>query len=1429
MSDTVTVKENTETMRGSEAEENDPTPADGMTKSESLEQTEPEKDESCSDNKDESQTQGDTTAKPQNHNVDQTGKAVIINKTCNTRIPDQKFCEHFKDDKSDDFQKRYILKRDNSSMDKDDNQMRIRLKDDRRSKSIEEREEEYQRVKTFITPFLGSESSSSVGSSTGSLSRTQQPLPVTALSQNTLGAPAVYPTVSTSNSLSFDGGMSGQGASTASTSYYLLPLEATGIPPGSILINPHTGQPFVNPDGSAVVYNPTIAPQSVLNPAQHPPPPPPAAPQQQQPANHVLSQQEDLGARFSQMNLVRQPSNEAPDAHTAMFPSSVVLQPPQHTGYIMAHPGQQVPAPTYSNSGPPVNQQVLQQQGYMQQPMQQMPICYCAPGQYPHSSQQYRAVTPVHYSTQQNQPLPLPAQQPVLQPPQHTGYIMAHPGQQVPAPTYSNSGPPVNQQVLQQQGYMQQPMQQMPTCYCAPGQYPHSSKQYRAVTPVRYSTQQNQPLPPPAQQPGYQTVMPSHQQSYQSIMGVQQPQNQNVVSSQQNNIGSQMQGMMVQYPPMSSYQVSMPQGSQGMPQQTYQQPIILPNQSSQGHLPSSGVQVYYSVMPPPQQNNMSSSVGYLQPPGTEQMQFPLTLSPCNSQPLQAQHCAAVAPPHGSGMVMMQLTLPTNHQPRAHSPPQWKHNKCYSLDHQRGQKSTDLSNLDSTRQSSPQLGSAATSPAQSPAPAQLTNMNNIRPALSAISVMPQFPRPFVPGHGDIRYPLMQYNLPIRPPLLQGPHIVSNHQGQLGIRHGGRGKKPTRKALSTDLSVGEPVIGRVMEVTDLPEGISRTEADKLFGELCKVGALIKWIPDHQPQQQHCGSGDSNANTDHSKPPSDLASTYTVLAMFPSKLAAQNALIKQMISLKVPEIPSKIAAVERVTDKLLHKMLWFEGFIPAAIASAKQKNSVFVVFIAGEDDQSTQMLSSWEDEKVAEATSQSFVAIKIDAKSFFIGDNGVPLEVIAGSVPAEQLVNRIEKVKQMHIQQKNVKLRGADENQVATEPHSASLVTPDLTSQSQSLPSETVQQNGAHLSDAEPENVAAAAASKECLSKTVEDGLHSGQPSPAEEISVSSADASVSSQPEEDLNIKVERLTKKLEERREHKKREEEENEIKKEVERRKVGKEILDFKKKNEGEKTKRMLEERNREKAEEKAARDRVKQQIALDRADRAARYAKTKEEVDAATAAALQTRQAELVAKKQASQKERSAIARIQFRLPDGSFITNQFPSETRLEEARQFAAQEVGKKYGNFSLATMFPRREFTIEDLGKTLLELELAPSAAIVLLPTGRSAAAVVQSSGGGIWGVLGTIFYPLFAVWRFISNFVFASVPPPWSSTRQAPQPEHSQPSTSTAAEPKRETIRKRVLEKHTDDFKKDGKIYRLRTQEDSEDDNNTWNGNSTQQM
>ncbi|XP_009991460.1 PREDICTED: UBX domain-containing protein 4 [Tauraco erythrolophus] len=474
---------------------------------------------------------------------------------------------------------------------------------------------------------------------------------------------------------------------------------------------------------------------------------------------------------------------------------------------------------------------------------------------------------------------------------------------------------------------------------------------------------------------------------------------------------------------------------------------------------------------------------------------------------------------------------------------------------------------------------------------------------------------------------------------------------------------------------------------------------------------------------------------------------------------------------------------------------------------------------------MTARWEDEKVTEAAADGFVAIKIDTKSeaclqfsqiypvvcvpssFFIGDNGIPLEVIAGSVSVEELVTRIHKVKQMHT------VKGQPLENVSQSS------APCPSSQSDGAP-ENTQSRAAEFCDSS-ESVKTETTSPSA------DGANSGQAS--QEATNSSDEQASDAQPVNDLTLKVERITKKLEERREERRKEEEQKEIKKEIERRKTGKEMLEYKRRQEEELTKRMLEERNREKAEEKAARERIRQQIAMDRAERAARFAKSKEEAEAAKAAALQAKQAEIEARKEASQKERSAIARIQFRLPDGSSFTNQFPSEARLEEARQFAAQTVGNAYGNFSLATMFPRREFTKEDYGKKLLELELAPSASVVLLPAGRPATSVVQASGSDLWKFLGTILYPLLAVWRFISNFLFTSPPPSQSAVRSAHQQDHPNPSASSSMEPSRQTVRKRVVEKRGEDFKKEGKIYRLRTQDDGEDENNTWNGNSTQQM
>ncbi|XP_066861885.1 cAMP-regulated phosphoprotein 21 isoform X35 [Kogia breviceps] len=533
------------------------------------------------------------------HNVDQTGKSVIINKTSNTRIPEQRFCEHLKDEKGEESQKRFILKRDNSSIDKEDTQSvcsqeslfvensrlledsnicsetykkrqlfrgnrdssgrtsgsrqsssenELKWSDHQRAWSSTDSDSSNRNLKPAMTKTAsfggitvltrgdstsssrstgklskaGSESSSSAGSS-GSLSRTHPPLQSTPLvSSVTATSPGcvTYP----------ENGMGGQVAH-SSTSYILLPLEAaTGIPPGSILLNPHTGQPFVNPDGTPAIYNPPTSQQPLRSamvgqPQQQPQQQPSPRPQQQaqppqtQMAGPLVTQREDVTTQFGQMNLSRQSSGETPEPPAGpVYTPSLLPQPTQQPSYVIASTGQQLPTGAFSGSGPPISQQVLQP------------------------------------------------------PPSPQGFV------QQPPPT------------------------QMPVYYYPSGQYPTSTtQQYRPMASVQFSAPRGQQMPQTAQQAGYQPLL-SGQQGFQGLMGVQQPpQSQGLMSSHQ---GTPVQSVMLSYPTMSNYQVPMTQGSQGLPQQSYQQPIMLPNQAGQGSLPATGMPVYCNVTPPTPQNNL---------------------------------------------------------------------------------------------------------------------------------------------------------------------------------------------------------------------------------------------------------------------------------------------------------------------------------------------------------------------------------------------------------------------------------------------------------------------------------------------------------------------------------------------------------------------------------------------------------------------------------------------------------------------------------------------------------------------------------------------------------------------------------------------------------------------------------------------------------
>ncbi|KAM8841649.1 cAMP-regulated phosphoprotein 21 isoform 3-T4 [Spinachia spinachia] len=348
------------------------------------------------------------------HNVDQTGKSVIINRTSSTRIPDQHFLDQVHKDKKEELHRwKIILKRDSSS----DEQTRLHPLREKQSKSMEEREEEYQRARDRIfnqEPVCSQESahvetraveehnpsaetqrkrqlfrrsrdnsgSSWTGSSRQSSTETDcrysnDPRPWSSTDSDSSyqwTGPATKPHQAVSH------GWDARGS--GSISLFRLPptcpvpasppsieepapnstyIMVNGIPPGSILVNPHTGQPFLNPDGTPAVYNPPDSQQQIRSHTQL----------QGSLPQHQEQQIEDLSSQFAHVSC--QSAGEA----SAIYPPS--------QGYIYAAPPPPNP-PSYC------------------QPSPALPVYYY--GQYPTSAQHpCRPVSPSqHIHSQAAQP-----------------------------------------------------------------------------------------------------------------------------------------------------------------------------------------------------------------------------------------------------------------------------------------------------------------------------------------------------------------------------------------------------------------------------------------------------------------------------------------------------------------------------------------------------------------------------------------------------------------------------------------------------------------------------------------------------------------------------------------------------------------------------------------------------------------------------------------------------------------------------------------------------------------------------------------------------------------------------------------------------------------------------------------------------------------
>ncbi|KAK5648721.1 hypothetical protein RI129_003613 [Pyrocoelia pectoralis] len=465
----------------------------------------------------------------------------------------------------------------------------------------------------------------------------------------------------------------------------------------------------------------------------------------------------------------------------------------------------------------------------------------------------------------------------------------------------------------------------------------------------------------------------------------------------------------------------------------------------------------------------------------------------------------------------------------------------------------------------------------------------------------------------------------------------------------------------------------------------------------------------------------------------------------------------------------------------MRWYEGNIAEAVSTSKSKGAVFVVYIQGEDEKSKDFTSLIENEDVStELESSHFVAIKVE-------ENSVPHQQFTqiykqSSVPSMFFIGKngspLEVVTDLHL-----KVDFLQKLQQILQRHGV-VTTPA------SLSSNLLEQE--RNSGAIQESVPVETTDPSTSPTSVDDKMVDNK---SEELSSLSSEE------------KMERAQELINKKRLEKQAEEEAISREKEVERRKMGQDVQKLKRWQQEQELKELMEERNKEKKEQLQARQRVLAQIAQDKAERAARFSNS-------TAATVQPH---LAAQPVARNNN---IAKLQFKCSDGSTHTHEFPSNTTLETVRNFIIENLNLPYENFTLSTTFPRREFTVANNNDTLIDLQLVPNAVILILPLQHGT--VSSNNEFSFIAMFWSFIAPILNVIGYVKSKLFGGEPGTSANSRGM----NRNTASVNESEPSR-IQRKKIGESSV--IRRHGNVHRLQDNQDSDEDNNTWNGNSTQQM
>ncbi|XP_067936500.1 UBX domain-containing protein 4-like [Watersipora subatra] len=491
----------------------------------------------------------------------------------------------------------------------------------------------------------------------------------------------------------------------------------------------------------------------------------------------------------------------------------------------------------------------------------------------------------------------------------------------------------------------------------------------------------------------------------------------------------------------------------------------------------------------------------------------------------------------------------------------------------------------------------------------------------------------------------------------------------------------------------------------------------------------------------------------------------------------------------------------------MQWYEGNVESAVADCKTKGAMLLVYVKGTDSSSEEMDKTWDHSDVShkfETVPTICLQLTLDSvagqqfssifpvselpTTYFIRSNGQVALIIRGACSKEELLEKTA----LALDQNTSPASGPAA--VRTGPVAASESSPNV---------DTTTESNVNAELAAPDS----GASSE-LAASISSSAYAG----AQTETGDEANEGV-----DEKQAKVERARELIRLKQAKKAAEEKEKALIAETERRQLGKDLDKLKQLKAEQEAKETRDALRKDKEEARIAREKIREQIQKDREARHAKYQQEKTEKEEA----LRRREQEKLAQ-EAEEAARIATlnsfnARIQFRMPDGSRISHTFESDQALQSAvNLIATHESNSLGGNFRLATIYPRRVFTSSEYPKTFRELSLVPTSALLVLPPAQGGDGARSSSSltSSATSLLSMLFSPLFWVWGLVQSFIFA----------RPQQPPVAQP-TDKSDEPTAEASRPTS----TDTNRARRRVGRLTDLPPEDDDQNTWNGNSTQQM